>query len=798
MHHQSKINQMKIKVTLVLLLCAFSSLFAQTATVNGKVLDKSNNSPIPYATLVIKMGDKIISGGITDEKGEFSIDKIALGNYDFEAQFIGYTSHSAKINITSKNLNVGTIYLSEDAMSLAEVEVVGERTTIEQKIDRKVVNVGPDLINAGPTASDILNNIPSVSVDPQNNSVTLRGNPNVQIFIDGKPSQMSASQALQQIPSTSIKQIELITNPSAKYNPEGMSGIINIILKKNSNLGFNGSINAGTNFGVTPKANASLDLNYRVNKFNFYTTYSLNHGKWNNKGFLNATDIVDIDNSNRSDFIINNFNKNHFIKAGVDFYINEKNTLSFFTNQNINDTEGEFYNRIDYFSGVNSSIVQNNLALVESKNEVYNLGYKYEFEKPQKTFDVEINYNRNDRPEDSVFLDGDNNLLQTNQIETLGKNVIVNVDFVNPINEKTKLELGLESRFDGTDNTFDRDFTYFSDFDYKRNIQSAYANLGKQMEKWSYQVGMRLESFQVEANFRRIGENAGQFKDDIFTVYPSAFLSYVPSEKNTFNLSYSRRVDRPNLGQVNPIRNWSSPTIDQEGNPNLEPQFTNSVELNYTRVTKIGAITSGVFFRYINDPINQVFIQSPYDPNKKLMTFDNFESTTEYGIEASGNLNLKKWWSVNYGADVYFRNATGVVEDINQDLVEKTVLSVPFNARMNHNFKASKKVNITWFTMYRAGIEDIQFSNKEMWRTDLAARYSIFKDQGSISIRVNDIFNTMRARFYGENPDITTGQFRWESRMVNVNFNYRFGAGKNRALQRKQRDQNETQGGGLF
>ncbi|MCB0443497.1 MAG: TonB-dependent receptor family protein, partial [Flavobacterium sp.] len=478
--------------------------------------------------------------------------------------------------------------------------------------------------------------------------------------------------------------------------------------------------------------------------------------------------------------------------------INEKNTLSFFTNQNINKSEGEFYTRIDYFSGVNPSIVQYNSALTESRNEVYNLGYKYEFDKPQKTFDVEINFNRNDRPEDSIFLDGDNNLIQTNQIETVGKNVIVNVDFVNPINDKTKLELGLESRFDGTDNTFDRDFTYFSDFDYRRTIQSAYANFGKQLEKWSYQLGMRIESFQVEANFRRIDENPGQFKDDIFTVYPSAFLSYVPSEKNTFNLSYSRRVDRPNLGQVNPIRNWSSPTIDQEGNPNLEPQFTNSVELNYTRVAKIGTLTSGVFFRYINDPINQVFIQSPYDPNKKLMTFANFDSTTEYGIEASGNLNLKKWWSINYGADIYFRNARGLVEDANQNLVEKSVLATPFNARMNHNFKASKKLNITWFTLYRGGVEDIQFSNKVMWRTDLGARYTILKEKGSISLRFNDIFNTMRARFYGENPDITSGQFRWESRMVNVNFNYRFGSGKNRALQRKQRDKNETEGGGLF
>jgi outer membrane receptor protein involved in Fe transport len=789
---------MKIKATLLLLLSSIAMSFAQSATVSGKILDKSNNSSIPYATIVIKLGDKIITGGITDEKGEFTLDKIALGTYDLEVQFIGYKSHSSQISVHSKNLNAGTIYLSEDALSLAEVEVVGERTTIEQKIDRKVVNVGPDLINSGPTASDILNNIPSVSVDPQNNSVTLRGNPNVQIFIDGKPSQMSASQALQQIPSTSIKQVELITNPSAKYNPEGMSGIINIILKKNSNLGFNGSVNAGTNFGITPKGNTSLDLNYRVNKFNFYSTYSINNGKWNNRGFVDTEDELRPNNSNRANFVIDNFNQNHFVKAGVDFYMSEKNTLSFFTNQNFNTTRGEFFNEVIYKNGINPNVIQLNKSKNVGQNQVYNLGYRHEFDKADKKLDIEINYNRNDRPEDSVFLDGNNNLLQSNLIETIGENVIMNLDFVNPLDEKTKLELGLESRFDGTDNTFDLDNTYFSDFDYKRTIQSAYANYGKQFEKWSYQLGARLENFQVEANFRRIDSEPGQFKDAIFTVYPSAFVSYVATEKDNFNFSYSRRVDRPSLGQVNPIRDWSSPTIDQEGNPNLNPQFTNSFEVNYTRTTKIGAITSGVFFRYINDPISQVFIQSPYDENKKLMTYGNFESTTEYGIETSGNLNFKKWWSVNFGADVYFRNANGVIENAEGDLAEKSVLAVPFNARMNHNLTLSKKLKLTWFTLYRAGVDDIQFSNKEMWRTDLGVRYSILKDQGSISLRVNDIFNTMRARFYGEIPELTFGQFRWESRMVNVNFNYRFGSGKNRALQRKQRDQNETQGGGLF
>jgi len=211
---------MKLKITLLLLWSV--NLFASNeniGAITGKVVDKTTNSPIPYASIIVKSNDQIITGGITDDKGEFSITKIANGTYDFEIQFIGFKSYTTKITIDNKTTNLKTIYLEEEATKLAEVEVAAERTTFVQKIDRKVVNVGPDLVNAGPTASDVLNNIPSVSVDSQNNSVSLRGNDNVQIFIDGKPSQMSASQALQQIPSTSIKQIELITNPSAKFNP---------------------------------------------------------------------------------------------------------------------------------------------------------------------------------------------------------------------------------------------------------------------------------------------------------------------------------------------------------------------------------------------------------------------------------------------------------------------------------------------------------------------------------------------------------------------------------------------------
>jgi len=789
---------MKSIFTHLFFLC-MSFAFAQSGTISGKVIDKKDNQPLPFATISLKAGDKIITGVLTDEKGEYKLDQINFGKYNLEVQFIGYKTLKQSIDVNQKQIKLPNILIEEDVTSLGEIEVVAERSTFEQKIDRKVINVGQELINAGPTASDLLNNIPSVSVDPQTNAVSLRGNSNVQIFIDGKPSQLSAAQALQQIPSTSIKSVELITNPSAKFNPEGMSGIINIVLKKNANLGFNGSINLGTNIGITPKGNGSLDLNYRVNKINVYSTFSTNLGRFNNFGYFNSTNQTNANLSNQSDFVINNYNKNFFTKTGLDFYINDKNTLSFFTIQSVNRNRGNFTSDVDYFSIVNNDVNQYFENKSPSRNQTYNLQYKKVFDKESHTLEFEANYNQNLREEDSQFFIGiPRQLGPKNDIENLGRNLIFNIDYVNPINDKSKLEAGLESRTDKTDNEFFQNRTYFSDFNYERNIYSAYTNFGQTHGKWSYQVGARLEYFEALANFRRVGLLDGNFEDEIFTVYPSAFVTYTKNEKNSYNMSYSRRVDRPSIGQVNPIRDWSSPTIDQEGNPFLVPQFTNSIEFNYTRTTKLGSITAGTFFRYINDRITQVWRQSPYDPNKRLMTFGNFDDNINYGFEVSGNLNFYKWWGMNFGVDVYVSEVTGIVEDVNANLVQKNVTTIPYNGRMNHTFKLSKDFNITYFTMYRGPVDDLQFNSEDMWRMDLGIKQNLFEGKGSISVRMNDIFNTMRARFNGQSPDIVFGQFRWESRMLNINFNYRFGAGKNRALQRKNRDKNETQGGGLF
>ena len=289
----------------ILLFLVFSNLNAsennvfKDGIISGKVIDVALNEPLPYVNVIVKdLDGKIITGGITSEDGTFKVTNIPEGSNIVTIQYIGYKSVSREITITRKNFKIvlGNILLAEEAEGLDEVLVIAETSSVVQKIDRKVINVGKDLTSAGTTASELLNNVQSVSVDSQTGNVSLRGNENVRILIDGKPTSISAAQLLQQIPSTSIKQIELITNPSAKYNPEGMSGIINIILYKSANQGFNGNINLGLTKGENTRYNTSADLKYKTGKVNFFTNFGYNSGKQDNYGYVNRFD----NNSNQA------------------------------------------------------------------------------------------------------------------------------------------------------------------------------------------------------------------------------------------------------------------------------------------------------------------------------------------------------------------------------------------------------------------------------------------------------------------------------------------------------------------
>ena len=781
-----------IQIVFFFLLSILAAKAQTNGNISGKVVDTTTKEPIPYVNIVVKDQSKILNGGITDDKGNFTVKGLPLQGLTLEIQYIGYKTYTSKIELSEnkRTLNLGNISITEEATTLEGVEVVREKSIMEQKVDRKVINVGKDLISAGATAGELMNNIPSVSVDAQTNEISLRGNSNVRILVDGKPTTIDPAQLLKQIPSASIKQIELITNPSAKYNPEGMSGMINIILHKNANLGFNGSINTGLTFGVTPKANASIDMNYKVGKVNFFGNYGFNTGVQHNHGYING---FDPGFESYQDFTFKNDNTSNFFKVGLDYYIDEKNTISVYTNQSFFKGIGSGISDINYFNNTPSrpDILQDNNAKSKANSPSYNFDFKHDFTKKGENIEFEINFSKDDSPEYATFSYPYTSEIVFNDIESNTNNTVINLDYTNPITEKSKLEVGLESRIDKVENKFDIDKAYNSAFAYDRKIFSGYATFGTQWEKWGAQVGLRAENYQVEALFKEIGTADGTFKDDIFAFYPNAFVTYNPSEKNAYQFSYSRRVDRPSIGQVNPIREWSTPTVESIGNPELEPQFTNSYEINYTRKTKIGSITTGIFYRQINDEITRTVIEHPTEDGKHQISYDNFDDNKAYGIEISGNLNFTKWWSANISTDAYFRTIRGVVQ--NKPAEADVTL---FNARINNTFTANKNLRFQWFYMYRGKDLSLQFTRKPMWRTDIGASYNVLKGKGTLSARVSDIFDAMNFAFVGDNPFKRDGAFYWESQTIYVGFNYRFGGGKNRAIQRKQRDTNETQGGG--
>ncbi|MBT8304605.1 MAG: outer membrane beta-barrel family protein, partial [Bacteroidia bacterium] len=594
------------------------------------------------------------------------------------------------------------------------------------------------------------------------------------------------------------------------------------ILHKNVNIGFNGNLNLGLAYERNPKFNSSIDMNYRSGKLNFYGSYGNNINENANFGNIFRPD-------ENSEQIFNFFDdsKSHLIKAGIDFYLNDNNTLSFFTNQNIFDgaTEGNtdiIYNNASAFNNQQTFLSDN-----ENDSQQYNFNYKLDFnEDSSHNIELEVDHN---------IYEGDANTLnrffgattRPNFFEltnTERDRTTINLDYVNPLSDSVKLELGLQARL--FENIIDYESnarsqnsmgTYIpttTNFDYSRNIYSAYATYGKKLEKWSYQVGLRAETVKVETLAREtdLQTNAVTeipFDNDYVQVYPSAFFTYNPSEKNTYQLSYSRRIDRPGVGQVNPLPEWNTPLISSFGNQELQPQFTNSVEVNYTRNLEKGSVTAGVFYRLVEDEISRAVFVDRSNLNRIILTYDNFDNTSAYGIEFSSNYRPTTWWSINGSFDLYSQTQTSISErltvptdvaTINDIVIESVdVDNVAWNFRMFNNFKVSKSLSFSAFGFYRGQNRNIQFEMKPMYFVNVGMRYSFLDSKATFSFNYNDIFNTMRFGFDGDRPFAQTGEFNWESNTWFLGLSYRFGSGKYRAKSRKRRDKDEKEGsGGVF
>ncbi|GGH01215.1 TonB-dependent receptor [Polaribacter pacificus] len=791
-------------------------LIDKPGVISGKVIDNATKESLPYVNIVIRdTAKKIITGGITDINGLFTVKNIPEGVSLVEIQFIGFKTYSKQIKIEKGNrkIDLGTIALLEDSAMLDEVVVRAETSTVVQKVDRKVINVGKDLTAAGTTASELLNNVQSVSVDSQTGNISLRGNENVRVLVDGKPTNISTAQLLKQIPSTAIKSIELITNPSAKYNPEGMSGIINIVLNKNANMGFNGSVDTGITVGHYAKYNVATNMNYKTGKVNFFGNYGYNSGDNYNHGFIERSSNNSIQN-----FLMKDKNQSHLAKIGADIYLDSKNTLSVYTSQN-------WYTG----GGVGNILIKNNNVLTsdapisqdtESISSTYNLNYKHDFNKEGHNIEFEATYSNTDAPETSKnqdLLDANNPFLNyTNSIQNKRNNSLINLDYTNPLSENAKLEMGLEYRVNNTSNinsNTQHQYVYDnngaitgttpigdSSFEYDRKIYSGYINYAYTLDKFTMQLGARVEQFQIDGTFNRTGLPTANVKDDIFTVYPSAFFTYTPSQKNQFQLSYSRRVDRPSIQQVNPIREWSTPLVTSIGNENLNPQFTNSFEVNYTRQIERGSVTFGSFYRVIQDNISRVTYKDPSDPTnvRQILSFTNFDDTDAYGLEFSLNYRVNSWWRINSSVDFYAQKQKGIVDLTTPNAQQIEVQNNAFNGRISNSFKASKNLSFQLFAMYRGSEKDIQWEVEPMWMINTGASLNVLEGKGTFTFRVNDLFQGMKFAFKSKTPFAQNGRFKWESRTAYVGFNYRFGSGKNKAKERRDRDDNIKENTGGF
>ena len=448
-----------------------------------------------------------------------------------------------------------------------------------------------------------------------------------------------------------------------------------------------------------------------------------------------------------------------------------------------------------------------NLAIFKLKENAYNLDYKIDLTEKGEYLEFEISYSKVSNPEDDNISENLNSTNKEYNYENLIQNnnsiFLINLDYSKPINNGV-LELGLESRIQNTFHTINTNQgieavgntpakpVKNSTLNYDREIYSTYINISKEYNKFSLQAGLRFEQFNLEGIFSNTQQtNLDPIKDKIFSIYPSAYLTYSPSEKNQFQIGYSRRVDRPGIGQVTPIQEWTSPLSVSVGNRYLIPQFTNSFELNYTKTIRKGFLSFGTFYRKTKDIIGRVFNTDITNIDRQILSYANYNSAESYGFEFSARFKPLNWWTLRSSTNLYFQDNQGFINN-NLEVTNNTL----FTARISNSFKASKKLRFSLSASYKGENENVLAKIDDYFLVNAAVRYTVFDGNGSISLRGTDIFDGYKLDFSTTNPFPQIGQFTLEYSSIYLGFTYNFGSGKNRERDRKYREENETQGSG--
>ena len=780
------------------------------ALVKGKVVDFNSQLPLEYATVTLfeQKDSSMVTGAITDETGGFLLET-TFGRYYAQIEFLAYKKVIIdNIALTREEpvINLGIIPLEPDSKMLDVVEVRAEKSQMQLSLDKRVFNVGKDLANSGGTAADVLDNVPSVTVDVEGN-VELRGSGGVRILVDGKPSGLvgiSNSDGLRQIPANLIDRVEVITNPSARYEAEGMAGIINIVLKKDRSQGFNGSFDLTA--GTPDEYGVALNLNYRRDRFNFFTNYGLRYRKGPGTGtqyqefYLNdTTTFITNQVSNRSRGGLSNS-----VRFGADYFFSTTSILT--TAFNFRYSDDNNFNKIayqDYLNDLNhpTGITYRTDDETEKEpNLEYSLTYKKLLDRDGHEFTADFRYQDNTEEENSDFIEENYDAFGVSKIEAdlhqrsgnkeIQKNMIFQTDYVRPFSKEGKFEAGLRAGLRDINNDFKVEQEYgdgnwetlaglSNDFIYEENIYAAYTSLGNKLDKFNWQVGLRSEYSDV---YTELVVDDSINDRQYFNFFPSIFMGYELSEKNSMQVSYSRRIRRPGFWELNPFFTYSDARNFWSGNPNLNPEFTDSYEVGYLRYFDKGSLTSSVFYRHTKDVVERIRTQT--SDTSSFTQPVNLATQNDYGLEFTFSYDPFKFWRLNGNAN-FFRSVT---EGEYQEQVFDADTYTWFG-RLSSRLTIKKNLDFQVNFNYRAPRKTTQGESKALWHIDPALSMDVLNGNGTLTLSVRDVFNTRRRRYITEGDNFyTEGDWQWRARQTTLTFSYRL----------NQKKQREGRNGGGF
>jgi len=773
-----------------------SSVIAQSPF-KGKIVGEVKESatkPLPFATvLLLNAKDSTLAkGAISSETGNYEFDNISLGRYLISATMVGYQksfSTTFEVKEGQATFTVPTLIVAENTQTLQEVKVVSKKPFVEQQVDRMIVNVENNIGSAGGTALEVLEKAPGVTVDRQNDRLQFKGRQGVMVMIDGKLQQISMQDLmnmLQAMPSDNVEKIELISNPPSKYDAAGNTGLINIVLKKNKNFGMNGNYTLGVGYGKYEKLNGSLGLNYRNAKYNAFGNVSVFHGRFQNTQDIDRTiaykdQITYMDqNSPR----VGN-PQNLSFRGGVDYFVSKKTTIGVLATGFLNQFEMNGISKTDFrdkTQTLTSRFETNAYNHNRLNNYTANLNLKHDFGKGRElTADADY----------SLFDGNSGNDLYTTyytatNVET-SKDVFRNimpsdiqiaaakVDYIHPL-KKGKIETGAKSSFVSTDNdmrfetlvdnVWTLDPTRSNQFIYKENINAAYANYsGSLNKKTQIQIGLRAEHTHSQGNSVTLNNVVNR---DYINLFPSVFVSRNLDTNNVINVSFSRRIDRPNYRNLNPFQFFLDPYTFQQGNPNLRPQFTNSFQV--THVFK-GAFSTTLGYSRVNDVIADQIPKQIASENKTYVTTENLDHQDSYNLTLSIPVNVKKWWTMQNNISAFYNRYRSFYYGADLDLGQ-------FGATVfvTNNFTLPKGYTAELSGFWNSPTQYNILQAKAQGQISAGFAKSLWNRKASLRVNINDIFFMNRFAGTVNYQDLNFKvNSRWESRQVRVSFTYRFG-----------------------